>query len=76
MNPILRIIIIIINFTLAYFLVREIIKDITVNQYIISIMIIIFTGIISIFTTSKFRIERRMEVYEDPEEETNNLDNE
>jgi len=62
MNPILRIIIILTNFILAYFLAREVINDITINQYIILTIIIVFTAIFSIFTTSIVRIERRLEV--------------
>ena len=62
MNPILRIIIILTNFILAYFLAGEVINDITINQYIILTIIIVFTAIFSIFTTSIVRIERRLEV--------------
>lgn len=71
MKPILRLIIVLINFTLSYFLVREVIDNVTVNQYIIITVVIVFTVVFSIFTTGGVKIERNIKVEENQQENLN-----
>lgn len=69
MNPILRIIIISVNLILSYFLAREVVENLTLSQYILVTLIVVFTLIFSIFTTGTVRIERRLEIKENQQEE-------